>query len=1437
MSMTHYIYYVALWLMLFAAVSGVTLSCSPASSDEDEIAKVNDEVYEEKYVSIGASKSKLRQCLLTHGSTASQMELEEIRLNLGDVYALEMSYDSAKACLTDVISSTSNDLHRAIADVDMMSVCLVTSMNKEFYDYRSDAMERFANVEEEKDNMTQRQSRLWNAACAKYHFVSLNYFRRMGMDDGAAEELDWLDDNMPVISKDTTLYSNYLLLKSMSVVNSSHTPEQLTLALRQLVHLLYMSHQNGYTYFEILASNVLARYIAAGGELKPSLAVLVTELLGDATVVSAAAEDHNDACRRSSDGYSAYAVRADDTAGIDFLLASHALALAQEYRNDYLTSVVRCTLSSVVLRMGDKQSALVHALCALDLINRHHQKHHGVKDGCHSEILLPYSDSIAELSTEMYWITDPDIVAVPEWMALVREQLSIVYASLGMRRESAYNRNIYFDILDASRQDLRAEQEEDRLEAEKSWLNILLAASVLAMLSAIAVLAFYRRRVRDRYHHEIKMLEGLVDVCRSMSAVSLDGAEDEEDVDKALRQLADEKVMALFHHLPESDWTKAQCDKMPALEAGMLHVIQVFHNWMRSQAMETVVQQQRLAQISSEACSQEYKYNVNKRDYIQRATTVSVVNSMTAFLNRALHEASKLDSGKPIGSDEAGRRMQYLTELISKINEYNDVIGHWIKVRQGMVSLNIETFQLAPLFEMMEGNRVSFDNKGITLNVEPTDLTVRGDKTLTLFMINTLLDNARKYTPSGGKVTLSAASSDSSVIVEVADTGYGLSEEDAAVINSKMVYDTAHIGEGNEHAADINSNKGYGFGLMNCKAIIEKLRKTNAAFASCRFGVRSEMGKGSVFFFSLPYKAMRLLAIMMLFAMGTVAHAAMQHGSDRLRSRAEAYFDSVYNANIDGRNAEAVAFADSVIHYLNLHHLRSVPGDVSLMHLRGGAMGEIEWCKRGYVSDYGLIISLRNEVAIASLALRDYQLYRYNNEIFTRLYTLTSTDPSLEGYCKSIQQANRSKKTILFFIAVFLLVCLSLFLLMHYRHHMLFVFNLRQLMHLIGNVFGPDSSENVLKKLRGELSDIIPVESMALMEVSPCDESQVSSSAFDGDEADRATLENMMHSALAQRMKVGSVSGTMYAFPLMVGETGDRSVVGVLGLRLGLAAAAEDEMLMLAMVVQSVAVHTYFAHYRSDDMRGRIELMDDERRRLEMEQRKVYVRNQIIDNSLSTLKHETMYYPSRLKQMLGMAHDGDGISSERMHEIRQLLEYYKDVYDILSSCAASQVERSLFRRSSVGAGEVCGMFRRSIERLCKLRLSADFCSKDSMPDCSVLCDKVFVALLADSVAEAYRSHGDGGDVHLEVSQTEWFVQFALVDAAYRYDDKELSQLFYIDGLRYDALTGSVSGAEYMVCRQIIREHDDHSPRRGCRVYVANDDGGGSRFVFTLPRAR
>lgn len=60
---------------------------------------------------------------------------------------------------------------------------------------------------------------------------------------------------------------------------------------------------------------------------------------------------------------------------------------------------------------------------------------------------------------------------VPEWISRIREQLSVSYAGLGMKEKSDYNRNIYLDILEDTRQDKELESRYQALEKEAGQLT------------------------------------------------------------------------------------------------------------------------------------------------------------------------------------------------------------------------------------------------------------------------------------------------------------------------------------------------------------------------------------------------------------------------------------------------------------------------------------------------------------------------------------------------------------------------------------------------------------------------------------------------------------------------------------------------------------------------------------------------------------------------------------------------------------------------------------------------------------------------------------------------------------------------------------------------------------------------------------------------------
>ena len=1384
------------------------VSCGQVAERERQaVDSLNTLAHEAAYRSVDEAVGYVDEVLNTYGGCGYTDGMHEAWLNRGDLYGMQMNYDSAQVCYRKVLSESDNDLICGVADVDMMSVCLMLSMSKEFYDYRNDAVERFANVEDEQDDMTAHQARLWNAVQAEYHFVSLNYFLKMRQDEGMMEEYQWLEEHQALYEADSTQMAAFLFLRALFSMKEVSDAEEETQ--RNLTRLLSLGRTHGYEYFEASALNSLASAVLSGAEMRPSRRVFVSELVGE-------------------DDYSGYE---EDWA---WWLADKARQKAHRYGNAFAETTALVTLSDYYLQQGEDSMALAQMEQALHLINAHHRamcRHRGMKP-MRADSLRLYDESYEDISTEMRWIADPDIVAVPEWMAMVREQLSVVYGTMGLKAQSDYNHNIYFDILDATRQDLRVQQEEAHLKQEEHALNWLLGVLVLTVIAVAWVLYVYNRRSRETYRRKVSLLRNVIEVCQQLSEVLSGEIEDEEDLTTALHRASDRQVKQLFPQVEEDDWTRVDAASMKGLDGELFRVLRIFYDWMHTKGLQYLRFTQEQQQVESETYGLERRLEDNKRQYVEKLTSMSIVNGITPFLDRALHEVQRLEAeaAVPVDAAQQRERLTYLNELIEKINEYNEVLGHWVKIRQGLVALNIENFALQPLFDTLRRGAKSFSLKGVTLTVEDTPSVVKADKALTLFMMNTLLDNARKYTPDGGQVTLRAQEASDYVEVSVQDTGYGMSAEDVQLLLNSKVYASGKIGTDGAHADEVKLNKGFGFGLMNCKGIIGRYQKTNPLFSVCHFGVESEPGQGSRFFFRLPKGVLKVLAFVCLFTLGLNVQAA-----PRLAS-AETYVDSVYAANVQGDYERAVLYADSAIMRFNKDFRQLMPHHHHEMHLEEGPMGELEWWKLHADLDYELIIRLRNEVAIAALSLPRNSLYRYNCEVLTRLYKLTSTDPTLEEYCNDIRLANQNKKTTVILLGVLMVLVLIIYFFLHYRNTLLFIFNLRQFIQLNKEVF--TAPEQALPEvLHQNLSDIKSADTVGML-IPTEDEHEPFRCGFTGLVAERSMYESVMQSAYRQRTEVVSDNGHFHAYPLQMSGMEDEAPLGVMGVRFSKGRLTDEEKLIMKLVVQFMSIHAYFSHYKMEEMSELLELKKDERLRVENELQKVYVRNQIMDNSLSTLKHETMYYPHRIKQIVDAALEQDGqVEAKIIGDISELLTYYQEVFAILSACAGKQVEQVLFKRTLLSAHDIGQLVERSFKRQQKRTTSHTSLYISTADGLRVQGDKIFLQTLIDNILSLYFEHQSGGDLRLDFDVSDGFAKFAFTDTAFRYTETELATLFYVDGVTYDAKADTLRGTQYLICRQIIREHDAYSSRRGCRIYVENcPEGAGARFVFTLPVA-
>ena len=105
-------------------------------------------------------------------------------------------------------------------------------------------------------------------------------------------------------------------------------------------------------------------------------------------------------------------------------------------------------------------------------------------------------------------------------------------------------------------------------------------------------------------------------------------------------------------------------------------------------------------------------------------------------------------------------------------------------------------------------------------------------------VILNIVNNAIKYTPPGGRITIRAKDEGDHVLVSVHDTGIGIAKKDLENIFSGFY----HAGYKLSY-----EYKGAGLGLALSKGIIES--------HGGRIWAESEVGKGSTFYFTLPKSA------------------------------------------------------------------------------------------------------------------------------------------------------------------------------------------------------------------------------------------------------------------------------------------------------------------------------------------------------------------------------------------------------------------------------------------------------------------------------------------------------------------------------------------------------------------------------------------------------
>lgn len=677
-----------------------------------------------------------------------------------------------------------------------------------------------------------------------------------------------------------------------------------------------------------------------------------------------------------------------------------------------------------------------------------------------------------------------------------------------------------------------------------------------------------------------------------------------------------------------------------------------------------------------------------KRLNIENKAKIFIVNNVVPYIDRIICEAKRLEQAEEQPKIRQ-ERLTYIAELADRINEYNNVLTHWIRIQQGSLSLKIESFNLKDVFEIVAKSGMAFQLKGVKLDVKPLDVYVKADKILTVFMLNTIADNARKFTSNGGVVEIYATKEIDYVEISVKDSGIGLKQDELASIFNNKIHD------------------GHGFGLTNCQGIINKYKKTSRIFNVCGLFAESEKGKGSRFFFRLPYGMVRLF-IFLFLSMGLSGNVKAQNKSDYYLIKADAYADSAYYSNVDGTYEKTLAFADSVCLYLNKHNKSVRHNGQRLISLTDGGHdtpAEILWLRHKVETDYEIILDMRNESAIAALALHKWALYQYNNDAYTSLFKQLSADKGLEEYCLTMQNSSTNKTIAVIVLVLLLVFIVSAFYFLYYRHVLYFRFCVDKV-EMMNNVLLSN------KPNEDKLSFI-------------------------------------------NNIDISRYPSTLQNVTLKIKEALTKSI-------------KQHQTKIL-----------------------KIEQANDYNNKLMYEADKLYVSNNIIDNSLSTLKHETMYYPSRIRQLV------DDVTGN-IGALTEVAAYYKEIYSMLCKQVNIQSEMTTFECKPVAMDSMLGI---------------NEWTKG---------DPVLLAYLFEILKKQFKFTEKDVSV---LSATGKYVVIGISCHSMILTEKQCQDLF----------TPSTNNLPFLVCRQIIRTCAEQTNLYGCGIDIMPGDNGCTQVNVTLAR--
>ncbi|MCQ9205162.1 MAG: HAMP domain-containing histidine kinase [Omnitrophica bacterium] len=187
-------------------------------------------------------------------------------------------------------------------------------------------------------------------------------------------------------------------------------------------------------------------------------------------------------------------------------------------------------------------------------------------------------------------------------------------------------------------------------------------------------------------------------------------------------------------------------------------------------------------------------------------------------------------------SEEAKKRLLRIDENVNKLMDIVNTLLDISRIESGKTEVKIAPCEIAKLIEdVADFLTPQIKAKELVLNFNaPKGLNLYMDKNLIERVLINLINNAIKFTPKGGKITIKCEQNGNEAIISVSDTGYGIKKDDL----EKLFQEFYRVNN-----PDTLKEKGSGLGLSLVKRIVNTHNE--------KIWVESEFGKGTTFFFTL----------------------------------------------------------------------------------------------------------------------------------------------------------------------------------------------------------------------------------------------------------------------------------------------------------------------------------------------------------------------------------------------------------------------------------------------------------------------------------------------------------------------------------------------------------------------------------------------------------